>query len=50
MTKIKELIDFDEIKDVIDIDSDIETEEDKKTIVQDYIISDHLRNNRPLAQ
>ncbi len=45
MPKIKDLIDFEEIKDVIDIDSDIETSEDKKNIVKDYIISDNLRDN-----
>jgi hypothetical protein len=45
MPKIKELIDFEEIKDVIDIDSDLETDEAKKNIVKDYVISKGLKQN-----
>ena len=43
--KIKELVNFEEIKDVIDIDSDVETLENKKDIVNSYIISDGLKRN-----
>jgi len=45
MPKIKELIDFEEIKDVIDIDSDLETDEAKRILVKDYIISKGLKPN-----
>ncbi|EMR73852.1 hypothetical protein MBGDN05_00445 [Thermoplasmatales archaeon SCGC AB-539-N05] len=45
MVKVKELIDFVEIKDVIDIDSDIDSTEGKKNIVKDYIISDNLKEH-----
>jgi len=45
MSKIKDLIQFEQIKDVIDIDSDIESADDKKNIVKDYIISENLRNH-----
>ena len=45
MAKIKDLIDFEEIKDVIDIDSDLDTVEGKKNIVKDYIISERLKPN-----
>lgn len=45
MTQIKDLIQFGEIKDVIDIDSDIETYEGKKTIVSDYIVSKRLKES-----
>ena len=50
MVKVKELIDFVEIKDVIDIDSDIDSTEDKKNIVKDYIISDNLKEHILLLQ
>lgn len=43
--KIKELVNFEEIKDVIDIDSDVETLDDKKDIVNSYIISEGLKKN-----
>ena len=43
--KIKELVNFEEIKDVIDIDSDVETLKNKKEIVNSYIISDGLKKN-----
>lgn len=43
LAKIKELVTFQEIKDVIDIDSDIETVEEKKSIVSEYIISKRLK-------
>jgi hypothetical protein len=43
MVKVKELIDFVEIKDVIDIDSDIDSTEGKKNIVKDYIISENIK-------
>ena len=43
MPKIKDLIDFEVIKDVIDIDSDLDTVDDKKNIVKDYIISERLK-------
>ena len=45
MAKIKDLIDFEEIKDVIDIDSDLDTVQNKKNIVKDYIISKRLKPN-----
>lgn len=45
MPKIKDLIDFEVIKDVIDIDSDLDTVEDKRNIVEDYIISERLKQN-----
>ncbi len=45
MAKIKDLIDFEEIKDVIDIDSDLDTVEGKKNMVRDYIISERLKPN-----
>jgi len=43
--KIKELVTFQEIKDVIDIDSDVETIEEKKNIVSEYIISERLKEH-----
>ncbi|HHD15768.1 MAG TPA: hypothetical protein ENK47_03585 [Euryarchaeota archaeon] len=45
MPKIKELVTFQEIKDVIDIDSDVETIEEKKNIVSEYIISERLKEH-----
>ena len=45
MPKIKNLIDFEVIKDVIDLDSDINTVSDKKKIVKDYIISERLKSH-----
>ena len=45
MPKIKDLIEFEVIKDVIDIDSDLDTVADKKNIVRDYIISERLKSN-----
>ncbi len=45
MVKVKDLIDFVEIKDVIDIDSDIDSTDGKKNIVKDYIISDNLKEH-----
>lgn len=45
MTKIKDLIQFEEIKDVIDIDSDIDTFEGKKGIVSNYIVSKRLKDS-----
>lgn len=41
--QVKDLINFDEIKDVIDIDSDLENEESCKALVDKYIISERLR-------
>lgn len=43
MSKIRELIDFKVIKDVIDLDSDINSFDDKKNIVKEYIISERLK-------
>lgn len=43
--KIGELINFEEIKDVIDIDSDVETLDKKKDIVSSYIISEGLKKS-----
>jgi KaiC/GvpD/RAD55 family RecA-like ATPase len=43
--KIGELINFEEIKDVIDIDSDVETLNKKKDIVNSYIISKGLKKS-----
>ena len=43
MPKISELLEFEEIKEVIDIDIDLDTEESKKSIVKDYIISERLK-------
>ena len=43
--KIRELVNFEEIKDVIDIDSDVETLDKKKDIVNSYIISKGLKKN-----
>lgn len=45
MTQIKDLIQFAEIKDVIDIDSDIDTYDGQKTIVSDYIVSKRLKES-----
>lgn len=45
MTQIKNLIQFSEIKDVIDIDSDIDNYEGQKTIVSDYVVSKRLRES-----
>lgn len=41
--KIKKLVNFEEIKDVIDIDSDVETLDNKKDIVNSFIISKGLK-------
>ena len=43
MVKIKDLIDFEEIKEVIDIDTDLDSKESQKTIVKEYIISKRLK-------
>lgn len=43
--KIKKLVNFEEIKDVIDIDSDVETLDNKKDIVNSFIISKGLKKN-----
>jgi hypothetical protein len=43
MPKINELLEFEEIKEVIDIDIDLDTEESKENIVKDYIISERLK-------
>lgn len=43
MPKINELLEFEEIKEVIDIDIDLDTEESKRNIVKDYIISERLK-------
>jgi len=43
MPKVNELLEFEEIKEVIDIDIDLDTEESKKNIVKDYIISERLK-------
>lgn len=43
--KISDLINFEEIKDVIDIDCDLDNIEDKQQIVNNYIISDRLKPN-----
>jgi len=43
MTKIKDLINFEEIKDVIDIDSDLETKEGRRELVEEFIISQNLQ-------
>lgn len=43
MPKIRDLIEFEEIKDVIDIDEDLKTTDNKKNIIRDYIISDGLK-------
>ena len=45
MAKIKDLVTFQEIKDVIDIDSDVDTIEAKKNIVSEYIISEGLKGH-----
>lgn len=45
MTQIKDLIQFGEIKDVIDIDSDIDNYDSQKTIVSDYIVSKRLKES-----
>lgn len=45
MTKINELIEFEEIKDVIDIDTDLNSIDEKKEIVKDYIISKRLQEH-----
>jgi KaiC/GvpD/RAD55 family RecA-like ATPase len=43
--KIRELVNFEEIKDVIDIDSDVETLDKKKDIVNSYIISKGIKSS-----
>lgn len=43
--KIRDLISFEEIKDVIDIDSDLETLENKKDIINSYIVSKKLKKS-----
>ena len=45
MAKIKDLVTFQEIKDVIDIDSDVDTIEAKKNIVSEYIISEGVKGH-----
>lgn len=45
MPIIKDLVTFKEIKDVIDIDSDVDTVQDKKSIVSEFIISDRLKEH-----
>lgn len=45
MVKIKDLVTFQEIKDVIDIDSDVDTIEAKKNIVSEYIISEGMKGH-----
>lgn len=46
--KIKELVSFEEIKDVIDIDSDVETLDKKRDIVKSFIISDGIQKSLEL--
>jgi len=43
--KVKELINFDEIKDVVDIDNDLDNEENRQKIVSKYIISERLQGH-----
>ncbi len=48
MPKIKDLIQFEKIKEVIDIDRDVKHDQDRKKLVSEYVISDavkdHLQN------
>lgn len=43
--KVKELINYERIKDVIDISQDLNTEESSKNLVEKYIISDDMKDH-----
>lgn len=43
--KIRELINFEKIKDVIDISTDLETKDSSKYLVEKYVISDDMKEN-----
>ena len=43
--KVKELINYERIKDVIDISQDLSTEESSKNLVEKYIISEDMKEH-----
>ena len=43
--KIRELINYERIKDVIDISQDLNTEESSKNLVEKYIISEDMKEH-----